>query len=85
MKFRDITPLQIRFPTALKEKIEESSKKNCRSMNAEVLAGMSEHYENDEKYKNIKNFTTGELLEELIRRFGPDGITIQIGRPPDAP
>ena len=83
MKFRDITPFGVRFPTPLKEKIEKHAKENGRSMNSEIITTLDECYEGKKGGKDIKDFTTGELLEELIQRLCKDGITIQIGKPPE--
>lgn len=78
MKFRDITPFGVRFPTPLKEKIEKHAKENGRSMNSEIITTLDECYEGKKGGKDIKNFSTGDLLEELIRRVSAEGLTIQI-------
>ena len=52
-------------------------------MNSEVVFSVESHYADAEKYKNIKNFSTGDLIDELIRRFGREGITIHIGKTPN--
>ena len=49
-------------------------------MNSEVLFAVESYYADAEKYKNIKNFSTGELIEEIIRRLGAEGLTIQVAK-----
>lgn len=83
MSTRNIPPSNIRFPDEVKKQVDESSEKNRRSMNSEVIFAVESHYADAEKYKNLGSFTTGELLEELIRRLGREGITIQIGKFPE--
>lgn len=85
MKARNIPPSNIRFPDELKEQIDESCKKNRRSMNSEVIFAVESHYADAERYKNLKSFSTGDLIEEIIRRLGAEGLTIQITKKQDAP
>gem|GEM_PF-2527694 len=88
MSFRNIAPSNIRFPDELKEQIDRSCKENRRSMNSEVIFAVESHYADKEKYRSLKNFSTGDLLEELIRRLGAEGLTIQPAKekeePPDS-
>jgi len=80
MSFRNIAPSNIRFPDKLKEQIDKSCEITRRSMNSEVIFAVESYYADAEKYKNIRNFSTGDLLEELIRRIGAEGLTIQVTR-----
>lgn len=77
MKFRDITPFGVRFPTELKEQIEKSAAKNRRSMNAEILAAMQAHYEG---VHTLKDASDGQLIDELIRRWGRNAVYIRLGK-----
>ena len=55
-------------------------------MNSEVLFAVESYYADAEKYKSIKTFSTGDLIEEIIRRLGAEGLTIQITKkPPETP
>ena len=81
MKYRDIPPYGLRLQPDLKAKLEAivKEKKQQRpdwSLNAEIeerlansLAARSE----------LKDFSDGELIDELIRRWGRDGVYIQLG------
>lgn len=92
MKFRDITPFGVRFPTPLKEKIEKYAKENGRSMNSEIITMLDECYAEKASGKNIKDFTTGELIDELICRLGEEAVTVHVeitkkpeAEPPETP
>lgn len=73
--YKDITPTGIRFPTALKEKLQKAANKNERSMNAEVVARVMESFEGR---NDLKDFSDGELIDEFIRRWGKESITIRL-------
>lgn len=73
--FKDIPPLGIRFPAALKEKIQKAANMNNRSMNAEIVARMTESFEGR---NDLQVFTDGELIDELIRRWGRDAIKLSV-------
>lgn len=76
MKFRDITPFNIRLPAELKEKLKAEAAKKTGSINAEVLARLTASFE---KGSGLQNYTDGELIDELIRRYGRDGVCIRLG------
>jgi hypothetical protein len=75
--YKDINPLGIRFPAELRQKIEASAAENLRSINAEVVAQMLSCY----KERNaLSDFSDGELIDELIRRWGRNAVRIQLGK-----
>jgi hypothetical protein len=78
--YKDINPLGVRFPAELKEKIEKSAARNHRSLNAEIVARMIEAYE---KSSAVRDYTDGELIDELIRRWGREAVYIQLGKRPE--
>ncbi|EAX4620384.1 hypothetical protein GF252_24140 [Salmonella enterica subsp. salamae] len=47
MKVRDIAPYGVRLPAHLKEMLQESAKKNGRSLNSEIIFRLTESYLND--------------------------------------
>ena len=47
MKVRDIAPYGVRLPAELKERLQESAKKNGRSLNSEIVTRLTESYLND--------------------------------------
>ncbi len=75
--FKDLTPFGVRFPTDLKEKIQKSANKNTRSMNAEIIARVAESFDGRNE---LEQFSDGELIDELIRRWGRDAVYIQLGK-----
>lgn len=77
MKYRDITPFGVRFPDDIKEKIHKGANANRRSMNAEILSAVQEYYEGGGR---LKTATDGDLIEELIRRWGRDAVFIRLGK-----
>lgn len=76
--YKDINPFGLRLPAELKEQVEKFAEENHRSLNAELVAVIHQHYQRETLLKGLSN---GDLIDELIRRFGKDGITIQIGKP----
>ena len=47
MKVRDIAPYGVRLPAELKERLQESAKRNGRSLNSEIVTRLTESYLND--------------------------------------
>lgn len=74
---RDIAPFGLRIPAELKTRIEEAAAKNIRSLNAEMVARLENSF--DAEGKRLAEFSTGELIQELIRRNEPGRLTIEIG------
>ncbi|KIF80827.1 Arc family DNA-binding protein [Noviherbaspirillum autotrophicum] len=74
---KDIVPFGLRIPTDIKEQLDQSVAKSQRSLNAEILARLIESFAADQK--KLADFTTGELVQELIRRNDPGRIEISIG------
>lgn len=74
--YKDINPFGVRFPSDLRKKIEESAAENHRSMNAEVVAQMHTAYK---EKTTLTDFSDGELIDELIRRWGRDRVSIWLG------
>jgi len=77
MKFRDITPFGVRFPTELKNKLRAAADAKTGSINAEVVARIAASFGPD---KPLKSFSDGELIQELIDRWGRDNIEIHLGK-----
>jgi hypothetical protein len=77
MKFRDINPLNIRFPADLKKKLKAAADAKTGSMNAEVIDRVAASFE---RRTALKDFTDGELVDELIKRWGRDGLFIRLGK-----
>jgi hypothetical protein len=75
MKFRDITPFNIRLPAELKAKLKAEADKKTGSINAEVLARLAASFEKT----GLENYTDGELIDELIRRWGREAVCIRLG------
>lgn len=64
--YKDINPFGVRLPADLREKIERSAEKNLRSINAEIVAQLLTSY----RKSRLEDFTDGELIDELILRWG---------------
>ena len=77
MKFRDITPFGVRFPTELKNKLKAAAAAKTGSINAEVVARIAASFEPPRALNEVSD---GELIQELINRYGRDGIFIRIGK-----
>jgi len=75
--YKDINPIGLRLPGDLRAKVQQSATENHRSMNAELVARVQESYE---KASRLEDFDDGQLVQELIRRWGRDSVYIQLGR-----
>ncbi len=78
MKFRDITPFNVRFPTELKNKLKAAASKKTGSINAEVIERITASFE---RSNDLKDFSDGELIDELIHRWGREKVYIRLGDP----
>lgn len=69
---RDINPLAVRMPSALKERVEAAASNSRRSLNAELLVRL------ERSFRPLQAYSTGDLVNELIERSKVSGIDIQI-------
>jgi hypothetical protein len=74
--YKDINPFGLRIPTKLREQIEASAKEHHRSLNAELVARLQESME---VRNELQQFSDGELIQELILRWGRENIFIELG------
>lgn len=75
-KLQNITPYGLRLQPDLKAKLEREARKTPRSLNAEITSRLEESFS---KSKELKDYSDGELVDELIKRYGRDGVFIQLG------
>lgn len=75
--YKDINPFGLRIPAELRDVIEKSAAENHRSLNAEIVATMLEHYRGSTA---LAKFSDGELIDELIRRWGREQVFIRLGK-----
>lgn len=80
-KYRDIIPFGLRMQPELKEKLESAIQGKPKwSLNSEIVKRLEESLQ--ERYE-LAAFTDGELIDELIRRWGRDAVYIQLGKRPE--
>lgn len=72
---RDIAPFGLRIPSELKARIEHSANERKRSLNSEMIARLTESF----SASKLPDFTDGELIAELMRRYARGDIYIRIG------
>jgi hypothetical protein len=78
MKISELIPFTVRMPPALKEKIKNAAKHELRgSANSEIIRRLEESFD---VRKGLKDFTDGELIDELIRRWGRDALYVRLGK-----
>lgn len=75
-KYSNIAPFGLRLQPDLKKRLEESADKESRSLNAEIVTRLEESFE---QFGELKTFSDGELIDELIRRWGRDRVYIKLG------
>lgn len=77
MKYSDIVPYGLRMQPELKAKLQElASTKPNWSLNAEIVDRLEKSLA---ERKELAAFTDGELIDELIRRWGRDRVLLRIG------
>lgn len=74
---RDIAPFGLRMPVDLKAKIESWAHKHARSINSEIVGRLVDSVE--ESARPLRSYSDGDLIRELIERYGRGQITIRIG------
>lgn len=66
--------------TELKQKLEEAAQGKPKwSLNAEIIQRLEQSLT---ARHELENFSDGELIDELIKRYGRDQVFIQLGRKP---
>ncbi len=74
----DVVPTYIRIPAELKRLIDEAAQRNRRSRNKEILERL--HCSFSPSKSGLSSYDDGDLIGELLRRFGPGEIMIRVGK-----
>lgn len=77
----NIAPFGLRMLPELRDKVEEAAKSNGRSMNAEIVARLQQSFA--ETTQPLQDLKTGELIDELMRRFPPGMVEVRVGKVDD--
>ena len=77
------TRITLRIPIALHEKVKKSAALVSHSQNAEIIARLAQSYEDVRaaRLSSPDDFPAGELIQELIDRYGLERVCIRIGNP----
>jgi hypothetical protein len=73
-KLENIAPFGLRLQPDLRAKLEAQAQKVPRSLNAEI----SERLEKSLMKQGLADYTDGELIDELVKRFRRDGALMQL-------
>lgn len=73
---RDIAPFGLRIPAELKIQIGKAAEENQRSLNGEMVVRLEASF-----HAPLAEYSDGELISELMRRYGRGDIYIRIGKP----
>jgi len=77
MKYKNIAPFGLRMQPNLRSKLEEAAAGKPKwSLNAEIVERLEESLKTRHE---LGAFSDGELIDELIRRWGRERIFIRIG------
>jgi len=80
MRYKDIPPYGLRLQPDLKEKlasiVQEKKRSRDWSLNSEIVERLEESLR---ARNDLAQFADGELIGELLRRYGPERIFIKIG------
>ncbi|MGE5650923.1 MAG: Arc family DNA-binding protein [Bacillota bacterium] len=76
-KLQNIAPFGLRLQPDLKATLEREARKIPRSLNAEIAHRLEQSLVT---HKELADYSDGELIDELLRRYGRDQVFIQLGR-----
>lgn len=75
-KLTNIHPTGVRLQPDLKAELERQARKVPRSLNAEIVDRLEKSLA---PKLELPDYTDGELIDELIRRYGRERIYIRLG------
>lgn len=78
-KLEHINPFGLRLQPDLKEQLEAMARKVPRSLNAEITERLAQSLS---AKQGLKDYSDGELIDELIKRWGRDQVFVQLGKKP---
>ena len=78
-KLQNISPYNLRLQPDLRKALERSARTVPRSLHAEITERLEQSLA---LQKELKDYTDGELIDELIRRWGRDAVSIRLGNEP---
>lgn len=67
-------PFGLRMPDELRRRIHDAAKASGRSLNSEIVERLVNSFVADAR--PLAAYSDGELLQELINRFGRDAVKI---------
>ena len=76
MTKKDVTPLYVRIPDAIKSRIESAAYANGRSMNAEMVMRLVDSFVVE--VRPLSTYSDGDLVRELIDRYPRGAVKIEI-------
>jgi hypothetical protein len=77
-KYSHIVPFGLRLQPELKEKLEkEAYGKPKWSLNSEIVKRLEESLTARDE---LGQFSDGELIDELVKRWGRDNVLIRLGK-----
>jgi len=76
-KLQNIAPFGLRMQPDLKSSLEKAARKIPRSLNAEIVSRLEQSLATR---RDLKDYSDGELIDELLRRYGRDGVLIRLGK-----
>lgn len=77
-KFSTIVPFGLRLQPELKDRLEKAAYGEAkRSLNAEIVKRLEESFE---RRQDLAQCSDGELIDELIRRWGREAVYIRLGK-----
>lgn len=74
-KKAEINPFGLRMDEELRKKIKAAAEDSGRSMNAEIVHRLMQSFTAGE----LSAFSDGELVRELMDRYGRDQVKIRLG------
>lgn len=78
-KLETINPIGLRLQPDLKMKLDTARKMVPQSLNAEIVERLEQSFQ---VRHELEKFSDGELIDELIRRWGREAVYIQLGTKP---
>lgn len=77
-KFRDLATFNVRMQPSLRTKIEKAAEGKVKwSLNSEINQRLEESFN---VRHGLEQYSDGELIDELVRRWGRDAVLIRLGK-----
>lgn len=77
LQLSHLPKFNLRLQPDMKMRLEKLAKAVPHSLNAEITTRLEQSFN---PHRHLTDYTDGELIDELIRRWGRDAVHIRLGK-----